>query len=114
VVNSAGPVRRIAEITATRPDGGLNNGPVTTKRQGAMFIPPPSEVPTYDLDGNQTSDARWNYAWDGENRMIAAEEKNISVAVAPGASPPTATTRQAHREHLRLEGRRTKKVVLEL
>ena len=85
VDNSAGAVRRVAEITATRPDGGLNNGPVTTKRQGAMFIPPPSESPTYDLDGNQTSDARWNYAWDGENRMILMEEKVI--ANQPTSSP---------------------------
>jgi RHS repeat-associated protein len=94
VGNSAGAVLRLAEITATRPDGGLNNGPVTTKRQGAMFIPPPTESPTYDLDGNQTSDARWNYTWDGENRLITAEEKAISVAVAEGVSTPPVNARQ--------------------
>ena len=111
VVNSAGPVRRVAEIIATRPTGGLNNGPVTTKRQGALFIPPPVETPTHDLDGNQTSDARWNYAWDGENRMIAAEEKNISVSVAPGATPPTATTRQRIENTYDSKNRRIRKVV---
>jgi hypothetical protein len=47
---------------------------------------------TYDLDGNQTADARWNYTWDGENRMILVEEKVIPVAVAAGVSMPAITT----------------------
>jgi RHS repeat-associated protein len=111
VVNSAGPVRRLAEITATRPDGGLNNGPITTTRKGATFIPPPTETPTYDLDGNQTSDARWNYAWNGENRLILAEEKVIPTAVAAGASPPTVTTRQKLEFSYDSQGRRIRKVV---
>jgi YD repeat-containing protein len=28
----------------------------------------------YDDDGNLTSDARWTYTWDAENRLIAMEE----------------------------------------
>ncbi|WP_395746835.1 RHS repeat-associated core domain-containing protein [Prosthecobacter sp.] len=75
VDNTEGPVRREVEITATRSDGGINNGPVTTQQKGTLFIPPPTEVPTYDLDGNLTSDARWNYVWNGENRLAAQEEK---------------------------------------
>jgi RHS repeat-associated protein len=109
--NSAGAVLRLAEITATRPDGGLNNGPVTTKRQGAMFIPPPIETPTHDLDGNQTSDARWNYAWNGENRLILAEEKPIPTAVAAGVSTPPVTTRQKLEFTYDAQGRRIRKVV---
>ncbi len=93
VDNSAGAVRRVAEITASRSTGGLNNGPVTTKQKGSVFIPPHTEVPTYDLDGNQTADARWNYAWDGENRLILAEEKPIPTAVAAGVSTPSKRTR---------------------
>ncbi|WP_461786361.1 RHS repeat-associated core domain-containing protein [Prosthecobacter sp.] len=112
VVNSSGPVRRVAEITATRPTGGVNNGPVTTKRQGATFIPPPTEVPTYDLDGNQTADARWNYTWDGENRLILAEEKVIPVSVAAGVSMPTVTTRQKLEFSYDAQGRRLTKRVL--
>ncbi len=113
VVNSSGPVRRVAEITATRPTGGLNNGPVTTQRQGATFIPPPTEAPTYDLDGNQTSDARWNYAWNGENRLIVAEEKPIPTAVAAGVSTPSVTTRQKLEFTYDSQGRRLTKKVYE-
>lgn len=87
VDNTEGPVRREVEITATRPDGGVNNGPVTTQQQGALFIPPPTEVPTYDLDGNLTSDARWNYVWNGENRLVAQEEKTGFI-VQPTSSTP--------------------------
>jgi RHS repeat-associated protein len=113
VDNSTGPVRRLAEITATRPDGGINNGPVTTKRQGAMFIPPPVETPTHDLDGNLTSDARWNYAWNGENRLILAEEKPIPTAVAAGVSTPPVTTRQKLEFTYDAQGRRLTKKVYE-
>lgn len=87
VDNTEGSVRREVEITATRPDGGVNNGPITTQQQGALFIPPPTEVPTYDLDGNPTSDARWNYVWNGENRLIAQEEKS-GFTVQPTSSAP--------------------------
>src|SRR5438128_2326869 len=36
----------------------------------------------YDLDGNLSSDGRWNYTWDAENRLIKME----SLAGAPAAS----------------------------
>jgi RHS repeat-associated protein len=106
VDNSSGSVRRVAEITATRSTGGLNNGPVTTKRKGATFIPPPVETPTYDWDGNQTSDARWNYTWDGENRMILAEEKAAAV------QPAESTVKRLKLEFTYdAQGRRIRKVV---
>ena len=92
VDNSTCPVRQTVTIAATRPDGGRNNGPVTTQQKGALFVPPPSEVPTYDEDGNQTSDARWSYTWDGENRLIAAEEKTGFI-VQPMSSAAVKRTR---------------------
>jgi RHS repeat-associated protein len=87
VDNSAGAVRRVAEVTATRPDGGTNNAAVTARHKGALFIPPPLEVVTHDEDGNQTSNAHWSYTWDGENRMIAAEESLAILLQPPGSGP---------------------------
>jgi hypothetical protein len=87
VDNSAGAVRRVAEVTATRPDGGTNNAAVTARHKGALFIPPPVEVVTHDDDGNQTSNAHWSYTWDGENRMIAAEESLAILLQPPGSGP---------------------------
>ena len=41
-----------------------------------VFVPPASETYAYDADGNMTEDARFRYYWNGENRMIRAEEKD--------------------------------------
>ena len=37
---------------------------------GKMFVPRTPESYQYDLDGNLTSDGRWTYVWDAENRLI--------------------------------------------
>ncbi len=34
------------------------------------FVPKNPEVFEYDDDGNLTQDGRWNYEWNGENRLI--------------------------------------------
>lgn len=49
---------------------------------GKVFVPQNPEVFAYDLDGNLTSDGRWNYTWDAENRLIKME----SFANAPAGS----------------------------
>ena len=39
--------------------------------------------PTYDADGNMTSDGRgWHYAWNGENRMVMASNDAVVVTYA--------------------------------
>jgi RHS repeat-associated protein len=49
-----------------------------TTVMGSVFLARTPETNfTYDLDGNQTSDGRFNYTWDSENRIIA-------VASLPG------------------------------
>ena len=37
--------------------------------QGKLWIPAKSAAMSYDLDGNLISDERWNYTWNGENRL---------------------------------------------
>jgi RHS repeat-associated protein len=36
-----------------------------------VFNPPSNETFVHDADGNLTSDGRWTYTWDAENRLIA-------------------------------------------
>ena len=50
----------------------------------------------YDADGNMTFDGRFRYSWNGENRMIRAEE-----AVVPTNRAPTTIT-YAYEEHGRM------------
>jgi len=39
-------------------------------RTGEVFVAQSPEVYAYDADGNLTSDGRWTYVWDGENRLV--------------------------------------------
>ena len=41
-----------------------------TTVNGNVFLPKTQELFGYDLDGNLTTDGRWNYTWDAENRLI--------------------------------------------
>jgi RHS repeat-associated protein len=53
-----------------------------TTISGGEYLAQTPENFTYDLDGNQLSDGRFNYTWDGENRLISA----TSLTNAPVAS----------------------------
>jgi RHS repeat-associated protein len=50
---------------------------------GAVFLAQSPEALTYDADGNLLSDGRWDYTWDGENRLIQMETR--SAAYTAGA-----------------------------
>ena len=63
--NTTGSVWQPVTVTAT----GL------TTVTGNVFVARTPEVFSYDLDGNMTSDGRWNYTWDAENRLIKVESR---------------------------------------
>ena len=42
----------------------------TQTELGKVFVPAATEAYGYDADGNLTSDGRWSYTWDGENRLV--------------------------------------------
>jgi RHS repeat-associated protein len=46
---------------------------------GGIYAPSTPEQFSYDLDGNLTTDGRWNYTWDGENRL-----KSMTVNTSAG------------------------------
>ena len=76
VANSISPVFLTTEVTGTR-------GSDVAARQGKVFVPKTPESFSHDADGNLLSDGRWNYTWDGENRLIAQE--TTTAAAAAGA-----------------------------
>jgi RHS repeat-associated protein len=63
--NTTGSVWQPVAVTAT----GL------TTVTGNVFVARTPEVFSYDLDGNMTSDGRWNYTWDAENRLVKMESR---------------------------------------
>ena len=60
---------------------------VEQRESGSVFVPAAETLLAYDDDGNMTFDGRFRYSWNGENRMIRAEE-----AFAPTNREPTVIT----------------------
>jgi len=48
--------------------------------RNAAWLPPTSENFEYDVRGNLTSDSRWDYTWDGANRLRFIETSATAVA----------------------------------
>ena len=78
--NSTGGGFVSLEVSAAISDGTNDLVSVSTNR---VFVPSANETYAYDADGNMTEDARFRYYWNGENRMIRAEEKIASSGRQP-------------------------------
>jgi RHS repeat-associated protein len=53
-----------------------------TGATGHAYMPRTPESNSYDADGDLLSDGRWNYSWDGENRLVGL----TSLSGAPSGS----------------------------
>ncbi len=79
-VNSQAPYRRQEYFRLELP---VSNGSVPVWQSvtvtasgestvsGNVFVPKTQEQFGYDADGNLTSDGRWTYTWDAENRLVS-------------------------------------------
>lgn len=84
----------------------VGTGAARATTDGWVLYRGTQEVLSHDLDGNLTSDARWTYTWDAENRLTSMEEK---VIPAIGVGTPPLRTRLVFRYDG--YGRRTSKQV---
>jgi len=75
VANNNGPVYQPISV-----QGGASGQ--STQQTGHIYVPPATETFSYDVDGNLTEDGRWQYTWDGENRLV--DMQTTSAAVAAG------------------------------
>ncbi len=71
VNSSAGPVFQSVTNLAVLNQG--TNPDILTNVTGNVFVPQNPENFTYDADGNLKTDGRWNYTWDGENRLVSMQ-----------------------------------------
>lgn len=78
-VDNATPHAAYASVAVSATLGG--NTDTLNKHE---YVPPATELFTHDDDGNLTGDGRWDYTWDGENRLIQME----THAAATGAGVP--------------------------
>ncbi len=53
-----------------------------SSRSGTVFIARTPELFAYDADGNMTSDGRFHYFWNGENRLVMASNDTVVVTYA--------------------------------
>jgi RHS repeat-associated protein len=70
------------------------------------FVAMNPESFSYDLDGNLTSDGRWDYVYDAENRLVSMQSR---AALSPGILPNA----EARRIEFKYDyiGRRVEKIV---
>ena len=76
--NSASALMKELEIVATHSN-------LYSAATGHVFVAQTPEQFIYDADGNLLSDGRWQYTWNGENRLIKAEELVSSTNRQPYA-----------------------------
>ena len=75
VENSASAVMKELDITAVVNPAGTNEADLVESVTGKVYVAKSPEAFTYDDDGNMLSDGRFTYTWNGENRLICAEEQ---------------------------------------
>jgi RHS repeat-associated protein len=73
VDNSTAPVYAPVTIVGARNNFGAGGEDAVSEKGGRVFVPKAPEAFTYDDDGNLTSDGRWTYTWDAENRLTSME-----------------------------------------
>lgn len=66
-------------------DSVVSNGVTVT---GRTWTPAASVTPAHDFDGNLTSDGRWDYLWDAENRLIQMKSTAAALAAATASGIP--------------------------
>ena len=71
-------VEIVAVLPAAAPGGEDEISAVT----GRVFVAKTPERFTYDADGNMTSDGRFTYNWNDENRMVSASNAEVVVTYA--------------------------------
>lgn len=59
--------------------------PNTLNQYTQIETPAATETLQHDADGNRTQDARWDYTWDAENRLVSVQTS--ALAISGGATP---------------------------
>jgi len=83
VTNDSASVYQPVNVVGVYNPPGTNDPDIVTTETGHVFVAQSPEAFTYDDDGNLLSDGRFNYTWDGENRLVAAE----TLSTLPSAVP---------------------------
>ncbi len=61
---------------------GTNTPDTVYAETNRVFVAKTPELFAYDADGNMTSDGRFHYTWNGENRLAMASNDTVVVTYA--------------------------------
>lgn len=84
VANAAGASFPEITVRTALPGAGANGADLVKTSTQRPYMRPASTSLSYDDDGNLTQDARWDYTWDAENRLISMTERRDNVTAAAG------------------------------
>ncbi|MET0650389.1 MAG: RHS repeat-associated core domain-containing protein [Pyrinomonadaceae bacterium] len=73
VDNASAPAYPQMKAVGVKAGAGAGGLDVLTESGGHVFVAKAVETYAYDADGNLLSDGRWQYAWDGENRLASMQ-----------------------------------------
>ncbi|MBI2439944.1 MAG: hypothetical protein HYV35_01080, partial [Lentisphaerae bacterium] len=73
VTNDLSAVWQEVNVVGVYNPPGTSDPEIVSSETGHVFVAKTPEQFSYDDDGNMLSDGRFNYSWDCENRLIAAE-----------------------------------------
>lgn len=71
--NSASPAYAQVNVVGARNSFGAGGEDAVTENGGRAFVPQVVESFSHDADGNLTTDGRWTYTWDAENRLTSMQ-----------------------------------------
>ena len=80
--NTTSSVLKDLEVYAAINPSGTNTPDIVSAATGTIFIARTPKSFTYDADGNMTSDGRFHYFWNGENRLVCASNAEVVVTYA--------------------------------
>ncbi|MFA6960548.1 MAG: RHS repeat-associated core domain-containing protein [Opitutaceae bacterium] len=103
--DTAVALARSFAVVAAQPGAGSGGTDLAQIDRRTLWYPGYTETLVYDADGNLTSDAKWNYTWDAENRLASMEGKTWT-------SIPNGQPRQRLEFNYDAAGRRVVKRVL--
>jgi RHS repeat-associated protein len=79
-VNNASTAQYPAvKISGVKNNVGTNGEDAVTEITKSAFVAKTPEVFIHDADGNLTTDAKWTYTWDAENRLTAMETTAAAI-----------------------------------
>ena len=92
--NTTSPRWQETRVIGAVKSGGVGGKDVAEVNSGHVYVPRTPEAIAFDADGNQTSDGRWLYAWDAENRLssVMTQPSAVTAGVPAGSARFQPTT----------------------